>query len=452
MSLVVARKIGDTVSLIGDTHVKNDYGYHAGWIEGVAKVMVLRPDLAFGFAGDVAVAESAIKNCMDVLLSGSSQEFVLKLLEVHKQSSAAADFIVVKSNPINIVQIKDGCAESVDFAWIGDHSAFNAFQSHLGLIKVEIPRSSMLAESVEASSQETIEMESRLLNAMHAVIDDRSIDSVAGFALRISCFKGGFRYAEYLKSMSGHIDVDALRYSNAQKMNLGTAEGGHYTVYSTSCFDHLRQYPILFWPEASMGVLFHAGDGGLYRPYKIYSKSFDEFLCAVRDVANCLYVSPLPASKGVPALMVGLNNQIKIEKGGRRVNDLDGVWKQRMAIRTVDGIVFKMVLGVVDNDVTNRVSRALQVGRPIIRALADGRIYSLRDLFREMVFERNLHVKRRSNIKVRINKTRRSLGYVVFLDEIEIELRDLTMEGRLEFIYPGSWKNSDCRAISSIMA
>lgn len=452
MSLVVARRIGDDVSLIGDTHLKNDYGYHAGWIEGVAKVMVLRPDLAFGFAGDVAVAESAIKSCTGVLLSGSWQEFVLKLLEVHKQSSAATDFIVVKLDPIDIVQIKNGYAESVDFAWIGDHCAFNAFQSHLGSIKGEIPRSSMLAESVEASSQETAVMESRLLNAMHAVIDDRSIDSVAGFALRISSFKRGFRYAEYLKSMSGHIDVDTLKYSNAQKRSFGTAEGGHYTVYSTSCFDHLRLYPILFWPEASMGVLFHAGDGGLYRPYKIYAKSFDEFLCAVRDVSNCLYASPLLASKGVPALMVGLKNQIKIEKGGRRVNDLDVVWNQRVAIRTVDGIVFRMALGVVDNDVTDRVSRALQVGRPVIRALADGRIYSLRDLFREMVFERNLHIKQRSNVKIRINKTKQGLGYVVFLDELEIELLDLTMEGRLEFIYPGCWRNSDCRAISSIVA
>jgi len=137
MTLVVARVTPLGVRLVGDMRVtylgpeRDQEARRAGYLDAALKLIVVRPTLCIGYAGDHVHALDAIKLIANSKLDVAHAERILTESHLrHRESDRWVDFLVASLRPSRLVAVKGGAATEDAASWIGDREAFADYQRH----------------------------------------------------------------------------------------------------------------------------------------------------------------------------------------------------------------------------------------------------------------------------------------------------------------------------------
>jgi len=148
MTLVVAKKKGEVLSLVSDTGISLN-GEQLGPDKQIPKLCILDRNLAVGFSGSSDLALRAIRAAPK---DGAAtyRSVTSHFLEGHRQYDT--DFILAFGPPLSkLARISDGEVKQGHTAeWIGDQAAFAAFQEFRQTRKPRLPfMKEMLASGQE---------------------------------------------------------------------------------------------------------------------------------------------------------------------------------------------------------------------------------------------------------------------------------------------------------------
>lgn len=241
MTLVVARRVGNGVILVSDTHLtRSDQGDVAPH-QGVLKSIFISPTQCVSFAGNYEVAEDAMRF---ILSNQPMADVELKnyLLKTHLDSNQDVDFILLLGWPhTEIAEIKNGqLTGNVSNSWIGSQPAFNLFQSLLAnpqsscpppVVEGKMPESSIaVSMSLQFMRQpEHVDLvenafPSNFLSAMRNVILSSDQTGVDGFAIMVASDKDGLSYIEYQEIVSSGQEIPAD--NEVHFIHFGTVQTG----------------------------------------------------------------------------------------------------------------------------------------------------------------------------------------------------------------------------------
>ena len=219
MTLLVCRIVDDRTLIVSDTKLSFDDAVHARPLhEGALKSLVVSPTCCVGFAGDIAVAESALAPVLNSQ-TWSKDNIVGHLLDAHLTSKGAAEFIVANTaTTCQLIRIKGGVAETnLENAWIGDSHAFELYQSYYH------------GESAVRRHSFQRDTFTRMKDALDNVIGDSTVPSVDGFTICVSSRSDRsrtFGYQPYIVG-SGFQPVENTTEPTSLMRTIGVA-GGSY--------------------------------------------------------------------------------------------------------------------------------------------------------------------------------------------------------------------------------
>jgi hypothetical protein len=191
MTLVVAKKKGDVLSLVSDTGISLN-GQQLGPDKQIPKICILNDNLAVGFAGSPELAKEAIEATPKD--EGASYGTVTgHLLKAHQQLDQGVDFVLAFGPPLSkLVLISRGkIIQNRTNEWIGDQTAFEAFQNFRQNRDIGLPFiSPMLSTAQETEAKlPTFDM----IGSMRSIIERTDIRSVFGHPVAISNADGKFK-------------------------------------------------------------------------------------------------------------------------------------------------------------------------------------------------------------------------------------------------------------------
>jgi hypothetical protein len=295
MTLIVARRTGNALTIVGDTHWTDvRSGLPVAALRGVIKSVVLAPHFTVSFAGDLRLAGEALITCTrEWYWRVDRAELIKRFLAAHRECDGAIDFILAFDAPCELVCIKHGCARNVNSAWIGDFEAFEAFQKALLSPGSQAPLSTLTVEidEIRSHSDAPPDLAQRMRRAMQEVISSASLSSVSGFPVVVGSTAQDLRYLEYVFSQTAPIDLEAI--GDAEPMPLGTAAAGQYTFYFVFGHNGRACFPVLYFAEGGFGAAFGVAADGILRAARFRAASFEQFLAIVRDATNLRISTPL---------------------------------------------------------------------------------------------------------------------------------------------------------------
>ena len=249
MSLIVAQTTSNGPQVVSDTKVMHFDGTRLAPKTGTLKAIIVDKQTLVSFAGNVRMGLGAVRRFAAQTSAGIPNKKAIGCLQT-ASCDADVEFIVASSDPeVPLVRIRSARLEELPVAWIGDHLAFEAFQSgrerHRASPGVEV------FESLPANLRKGIELEA----AMDDVIQNAQIESVDYFCVRVGTKQGEF---EYLDGSFIHVgrDIQLLGGDNlVSKMAQPVSEGG-YAVSIVTPVD--RGVPALGinFPRARLGLLY----------------------------------------------------------------------------------------------------------------------------------------------------------------------------------------------------
>lgn len=227
MTLVVAKKRADFVTLISDMQVMEDERAlnpvdHAGGL----KIILLRPQLCIAFAGAVEQALDVLRSIESSLGENYSIDKVVNgLLESHIGGSQRTDYIVASLNPAAICKIHNGLLEkNLESAWIGDASAFEAFQEFFHTPN-QLPQPDFIPEPRRSN----MELSSKMSSALRQIVHNAKYSTVGHYSLQIAG-KSAFEYIPYTEGFNFE-PVTNTTEEKSLTVPVDTTRGGyHYSV------------------------------------------------------------------------------------------------------------------------------------------------------------------------------------------------------------------------------
>lgn len=275
MTLIVARKLSDSIHVVADTKIYWDDAIHLKQLEhGALKCIAISKTCCIAYADSTAVAERAIRPLIDSPTM-SRIDICNHLLENHKWNNWSAEFILVTATDLlTIDRISNGSIESdLPNAWIGDAEAFEHYQTKF-LSKDECGR---IAKTDR-------EKECRMDDALRAVIESGFFPNVAGFlvhtvARRFASHRPGVRYWSYSASV-GHQAIENSVQPTSVLASVGVANGSYrYNVHvpDTDGVGAIAVYIV----EARCGVLYYPKLD--WKPIKILDVECRQFLDIVES-------------------------------------------------------------------------------------------------------------------------------------------------------------------------
>lgn len=227
MTLVVARKIDDTLVIVSDSKVTDDAMLHPSLLNGALKTIVVSSTLCVSFAGNVPLATEALAE----VITGSIRDrddLIVHLLKCHRQCSGACDFLIAcHKPPILLARVTEGrCETDLQTTWIGDHTAFEAYQEKLAT-------DPFAQSTARYAGSDEMAVASRMQGALSAVIADGLHPSVGNFVITArsgTLANSGFRYDRRAFG-SGFHPVASTTEPTSLMRSVGV-EGGsfHYSV------------------------------------------------------------------------------------------------------------------------------------------------------------------------------------------------------------------------------
>jgi hypothetical protein len=275
MTLIIARTTASNIRIAADMRVLSAHETRRGFPIVVLKAITPHPNTCFCFAGSVPAGITAIRS-VATRREADLEAAVAQLLDAHVRSERAVDFLVAQKDPQELIRIASGSAESVSASFIGDVSAYDAYQRYFHELPVrDLPRDTHRAEDFATAS--------KMQQAMSTLIRNADAASVGEAYVSVDCAEAGFRYAPRAM-LQGGFGKQLIPSGIATAVQFGSAATGGFG-YS------------LLVPDAPgvpvLGIHFFQGRLGLLyapllsdEPMVFPSISHDEFRSAVaRELA-----------------------------------------------------------------------------------------------------------------------------------------------------------------------
>ncbi len=233
MTLVVACLKNGIIAAVSDTGV-TEHDQALSPERQIPKICIVTPDLAVAFAGASELAIRYLENFPPIAIE-PYKTTVEYLLRCHQDAHQSVDFLALFHKPVpKVVAIRDGRVfPTQSTAWIGDQSAFGAFQQHRhsrsGASRMEMP----LIQTVQPSEANPDNTTFAMLGALRNVLIDTNIASVFGFGIAVNNLEGFFSYRSYTfilaeREISPVLPISVLRQIAPERVEL--------KEYAASCF------------------------------------------------------------------------------------------------------------------------------------------------------------------------------------------------------------------------
>jgi hypothetical protein len=251
MTLVVARRINQDISLIADSLSSDPKQILQSPLAGVLKIIILSPTTAIAFSGSIALAETAITRSRRVVSNLNDHTALTNFfLTEHMQMNQETDFIVCTLEPAACISRISGGELHADVlaAYIGNSAAFSAFQ--------HVPKSTHDWSHIDHDRQQFVALTHQQSCAMSEIISSRQFNDVGGFQIRVASKGRAFRYwqSSYMELRTETFDATPTL------LGASTAQAG---AYSASVLTSDLPFPIVgvHFHEPSFGVVFDWSDG-----------------------------------------------------------------------------------------------------------------------------------------------------------------------------------------------
>ena len=324
MSLVLGRKEGQNLFLLGDTKLTdgktlpNEIRPERSQMvsdprDSAVKVTIIHPEIAIAFAGGATYADDAIR--------ASRNQSLEKIVQILKESTISSEndveYIIAVNNPVyDLITVKKGqISYAQQNCWIGDADAFNFYQE--SIFEQKLCDTGKVHENLYYCQQ-----------AMKAVIESSKFPTINGFAVTVTNQAGFFTYQQ-------HVTVEILPMTlfglgpTTTVIGHGSAQSGGYTV--NFCPDP-RMPDILpvHILQGEIGIIYQSKNGGLLYPEvipQIDDTEFSEVLQQRFAITVQYRLSPPIKSyfnRGVKALRKGdTSSAIRLFEKGLNESDLD---------------------------------------------------------------------------------------------------------------------------------
>jgi tetratricopeptide (TPR) repeat protein len=267
MSLIVARKHKNNLIVLSDTKLTYRHEERNSPRDGTIKTIILSPDVAVSYAGDVYFAEEALKEVGDSVEVSDIESILLKY---HNESRRTTDFILAVGfdNPY-LIEIKDGASNQTDNSWIGSYEGFRHFQVSF-LSEPNNQREGNNETTLKIVKMPDTEDDdfratySKMYDAMVDVIEGHEVKEVGGFVIPLIFENDEFSYQVYLRLFRKPIDIETeIPDGHWTAINFGTVEDGAYAVnFSGGNGEQLA----IHFPHGNIGVLYSRDNYGLLSP------------------------------------------------------------------------------------------------------------------------------------------------------------------------------------------
>lgn len=229
MTLIVGRVKGDKTYILGDTALTLYNPLRTNpFVNGCLKQYLVTDKLAIAFAGEQADFERA---CMALLSARTGSEAVQIALDAQSQG-LDFELLVGEAGAKTLRVVKNGSASETVAGFIGDPSAFAAFQKYyhdeeLGFAPVQSRVQIQILRLPEPILED--EIYERLYRALKDVIGDAQIPSVGGMVVSLCTDRQRFRYLNYADVTSDPLNITDFN-ETPKIIEFGTALRGGYSV------------------------------------------------------------------------------------------------------------------------------------------------------------------------------------------------------------------------------
>jgi hypothetical protein len=251
MTLVVAERTPDGIRLVGESRLTAPAAsptltprLRGGnrYLEGAMKIVALHPALCVGFAGNVDLAQDAIRQLPVKRKSSFALDQVTHRL-VNRSHADGTDFIVASLVPTpSLAKIRDGAlAEGGDLYAIGDEAAIDGFASYF----------------YGPDCHRDIGI------ALRRLIDDEVYESAGDLYVEIKTVDDGFRYA--VLGMISHT----TRVGPGESVDpewAGAASGAYFQQTFRPSEPGVGAIGVYF-PQGQLGALYYPAKARRAIPY-----------------------------------------------------------------------------------------------------------------------------------------------------------------------------------------
>jgi hypothetical protein len=249
MTLVVARVTPLGIRLASDMRVTEQYAAHPrGFVGAALKLVLIRPTLCVGYAGNVGAAMAAVRRVAAKDLALADVERCL--LDAHVRAERTVDFVIGSLRPSRLVVVKDGRAEPAASAWIGDVSAYAEYQLYYHDPELFRPPPTIYNSPEQA---EDIAIAQRMSDGMEAVVMGPWI-TIEGEQRTLTLPRGGAHelVGEAIVNVVPRAQDNLFKYSVERR----ATEGGRFSYSILSPAEPGGGVIGLYFDQPSLGILY----------------------------------------------------------------------------------------------------------------------------------------------------------------------------------------------------
>jgi hypothetical protein len=200
------------------------------FVEGCLKQYIVNDALAIAFAG----VQEGFQSVSAKLLSSRSQQEAVEIAHDAQSHGQRFDLLVAEAGRDTLCVVSKGTTSESSVGWIGDASAFAAFQRYY-----QAPESPSRSEPEVGRAcikflrlpEPVLDDEPypRLYDAFKRVVSDSCFPSVGGVVVPLCTDQGRFRYMNYADVTSDPLNLAGF-IGAPERIEFGTAMAGGYSV------------------------------------------------------------------------------------------------------------------------------------------------------------------------------------------------------------------------------
>jgi len=223
MTLAITQKTDNGILSLSDTKLTDLYHRMDNPYFGALKAQLIGVDRSLHFAGDTFWAEQALHAITENYGSpckGSSQDVQDTLLEIHRRSSGATDFLLVDASDSSIARIRDSsCIGNCEGAYVGSPDAYRRYVAYR-----EEAKATLRAAGLESSDL----VFAAIHQAFDQVLAASDIPSVAGLPVGIRQQGEQLCYQQKIAVNAGPARLKVGR--EPRKVPFGSTAAGSHSV------------------------------------------------------------------------------------------------------------------------------------------------------------------------------------------------------------------------------
>lgn len=275
MTLIVAKRLGDTLIALSDTKLSSSTGEVWSLTSQANKLVCIGAGWIVGYAGNTYFADQCLRSIrVDADLGFSEMRDVLlsSHLESRSHRNEDTDFLLISSSTLSMHKISDGRSmrQEGNTAWIGDQPAFSKFQAmfhlsdeqHLALPKsrFELPGGLNIHNKIVDAVREDIHR--RTKRALEAVISDRVVSSVGGFPITLVVRRGRCHFWPSVERVAAN-PYPTIAASSGRDPVFGESDTGDFNYEIIVSADAGSNTLAVYFRLTEKALVFRRWDGGI---------------------------------------------------------------------------------------------------------------------------------------------------------------------------------------------